>query len=560
MGIFINLMISKSVTKEEWENVYEETLQLVKHFPLAERRKIKIHDIDTICLVPTQEREETCGWNNEEVQVGWTAHGDYFTMRTAEMYYLARDLVEEEDYDEEAGDAILGALPVYMSYDWKDERFSHVYNLWDAKTQAEPYHILMLAIAALIEARLGFKAFTYGDITRGQFKRAVEVANQYLETPITMPDRCCMDRLLNRVKKLSLSEEEHLAVFEAFYLGTKDEKMGEYMRQNFSESTIDSYWKNKFKKSTIGTYGFDNLFSEYMLWGFSLQKLCGYVQFQDEKGNMQYEEFVKRVLDAKLHLQTKNCVDVLKIDQEEENPYSIATQFAQIILGGAKNKKVNRYIPLEEIRTILVGELGTRCNVDEIIDEYILKEGEQKINNLKDAGISEEEFDKAVEQDKSEVLYQIMEKKRASMEKQRETYDITDLQKLIYYKKGATMSPELVESVIYFKNFLDSALSEERYKKLMLMDAHYKCSWVVQQNRYILIRDKDWDKVFSDIEQHPESFGRYYSIFRVDMSPLGVSDMCTAFMLNDDLYTYSKEMAEKSEEKDTPLFDGEQKF
>lgn len=39
MGISIDLGISDSVTKHEWEKVYEETLQLVKAFPLAERRK-----------------------------------------------------------------------------------------------------------------------------------------------------------------------------------------------------------------------------------------------------------------------------------------------------------------------------------------------------------------------------------------------------------------------------------------------------------------------------------------------------------------------------------------
>ena len=32
MGIFIHLEVSKSVTEEEWENVYEETLALVKAF------------------------------------------------------------------------------------------------------------------------------------------------------------------------------------------------------------------------------------------------------------------------------------------------------------------------------------------------------------------------------------------------------------------------------------------------------------------------------------------------------------------------------------------------
>ena len=71
MGIFINMIISKSVTREEWEKVYEETLLLVKKFPFAEKRKIKIHDVDTICLVPTEERETTYRWNREKTQIGW---------------------------------------------------------------------------------------------------------------------------------------------------------------------------------------------------------------------------------------------------------------------------------------------------------------------------------------------------------------------------------------------------------------------------------------------------------------------------------------------------------
>lgn len=40
MGIFIYLGISKAVQKQEWEEVYEETLQLVQAFPLAEKRSV----------------------------------------------------------------------------------------------------------------------------------------------------------------------------------------------------------------------------------------------------------------------------------------------------------------------------------------------------------------------------------------------------------------------------------------------------------------------------------------------------------------------------------------
>ena len=36
MGIFLNLYVSRFVTKEEWNSVYEESLIFVDEFPLAE--------------------------------------------------------------------------------------------------------------------------------------------------------------------------------------------------------------------------------------------------------------------------------------------------------------------------------------------------------------------------------------------------------------------------------------------------------------------------------------------------------------------------------------------
>jgi hypothetical protein len=341
MGIFIHLCISKSVTRPEWEAVYEETLQLVKNLPFAERRKVDIHGVDTICLVKTEERKFTSSWEDDE-WMGWEADGDLETLKVAEEYFLPRDLIGDDEIEENAGDAMLVAFPAYMDYDWKDERFTHVYELWGDKTQGEPYHIFLLAVACLIEARLGTKAFVYGDITRGQCKKAVEIANEFLDSKIEMPDRCYADRLMKRVDALELPESEKLDVFETFYLGTKDAAFGETLRQYFSKEYLNIYWKNRFENSKIGTTGFNEEAGEYLLWGFEIDKLCEFVNFKDDDGNMHYEEFVIRIMDAKLHLKDKNCADPLKIDQEEEHPYSIWTLFAQFGFAGAKNKKVDR--------------------------------------------------------------------------------------------------------------------------------------------------------------------------------------------------------------------------
>lgn len=416
MGIFIRLSISKSVTKEEWKKVYEETLQLIKNFPFAERRKIKIHDIDTICLIRTEEQEDRDEWNPNKTKIGWNTIGDYDNMHVAENYYLPRDIVEDNKVEPDAGDAMLQAISVYINFDLEDERFHHTYNIWGNKTQGEPYHIYLLAVAALIEARLGTKAFTYGDITRGQFKKAVEIANKYLNEPIDIPDRCDMERLLMRIKKLPLSPVDQLTVFETFFLGTQDVGVGAYVRQMFDDDVIDEYWKHKFKNQRIGTLGFNDTIHNYLLCGFDLGKLCGYINYEDENGNLQYEKFVIRIMDAKLHIKDKNCDDPLKIDQEDEHTYGVSTFLAQFVYAGANNKKVDRYIPIEDIKAALINALGGKCNVEDIIDNYIEEENKQKNIDI-NSDLSDEEIEKAILQDPAEIFSRIMDMKYEQLQK-----------------------------------------------------------------------------------------------------------------------------------------------
>lgn len=100
---------------------------------------------------------------------------DYDTLKGAEEYSLPRDLVGDREVDPKAGDAMMSVLPEYTDYGRDHGRSCHIYSLWDAKTQGEPYHMYLLAIACLIEDRLGDKAFVHGDITLGQCRKAVDL-------------------------------------------------------------------------------------------------------------------------------------------------------------------------------------------------------------------------------------------------------------------------------------------------------------------------------------------------------------------------------------------------
>lgn len=544
MGIFIHLGISRAVQKKEWEKVYEETLQLVDAFPLAERRKVKCRGVDTICLVPTKERKYNYGWNNEKTRVGWCAVGDYETMHTAEEYFLSRDMIQEKDYEPDAGDALLGLLPGYLHYDEEDSRFGHIYEIWGGKTQGEPYHIYLLAIACLIESRLGNKAFVYGDITRAQCERAVELANMHLSEPINIPARCEMDCLWKRVSELPFSEKEQFEIFERFFLGTKNSEFGQYIRTVYSEKVCDEYWEKQFKNAVIGTWEFTDKIKKYLLWGFSLEKLCEFVNYNDKDNIPQYDNFVKGIMDTKLHLKEKNCEDILEIDQNEEQPYSIYTLFAQFAFAGAKNRKVDRYIPIEEIRITLKKGLAGKCDVDMIIDEYLAKEAEvQAVKESKNKK-SEQKTEVYCEQDASELFRETMDIQRELLMNEQTKYDISDYEDFIYYERGDTVHPRLVDALQKSFSFYNNLTAEKYYMELMGKPAMERCEWLIQKNRSILIRDKDWDKIFSDIEENEEAFARYYPMVRVRLDSENLVYLIQAIVLNDEMYRFCREMSD----------------
>ncbi len=541
MGIFIHMCISKAVTKQEWEAVYEETLWLVEAFPLAERRMVNCKGIETMCLTPTVERDVEMGiWSNKRIRRGWMADGDYETMHEAEDYCLWRDMVGDEVISD-AGDALWGLIPwtLDIGKGREDPRSKRIFKIWGGKTQGEPYHMYLLAIACLIEDRLGERALVYGDITRGQCKKAVELANRYLEKPIEIPDRCDLARFKERVLRLDISARDQLRVFEEFYLGTKDAEFGEYMRTAYSTEALDEYWRYEFGESYSNGRVAEKTMN-YLLWGFSLNKLCKLINFNDKEKLSHYDDFVKIIMDTKLHIKEKNCGDILKIDQEESTPYSIYTLFAQIMFRGAENKKVDRYIPIEEIKRDLAEGLEDKCDVEAIIEEYLQKERQEQAIRISGETTSED-LKEFCEQDASETFSQLMERNRQSIIEERQKYDVTEFEHFLYYECGNTISPGLLNSLKKSFEFYSSLTKEDWYKELMMQSPNKRCGWLVEQNRSIMIRDCDWNKIFADIETNEDSFSRYYPMVRVVLNSTNMIDLIKAIVLNDALYAYCKD-------------------
>lgn len=56
--------------------------------------------------------------------------------------------------------------------------------------------------------------------------------------------------------------------------------------------------------------------------------------------------------------------------------------------------------------------------------------------------------------------------------------------------------------------FYSRLTEEECYRELLKQPAKQRCKWLADHNEFILIRDKDWNKIFTDIEEHDDAFAR----------------------------------------------------
>jgi len=232
---------------------------------------------------------------------------------------------------------------------------------------------------------------------------------------------------------------------------------------------------------------------------------------------------------------------VLSIDQDNEEPYGIGTLFAQFFLGGVRNKRIDRYIPLEEITSALTRAIGDHCPVNRLIEEYVQQEsaqGEAKLTG----DVSNVDIDKALEQDPSYVLNKTIQAKEKAYQKLYDEYDMVRQEDLPYYEAGDTMNPALMDAVVKSFAFYRSLLAEDMYGELMAETPEERCQWLASMNQTLLLRDRDWEKIYDDIKDYPESFARYYPMVLVEANSEELRDMLRAFATNDALYSYLLEL------------------
>lgn len=524
MGIHIGIMVSTHVTPEKWQAVYEEALELAKSLNLAEYREKEIHGHVVRCLVPTEETE----WNGKK---GFWAVADYNFRDSGEGFFFHKQLRQPED-DEPVDILALRASQIDMIRTNIPEK--NYQKLWGDKTQGHTYHIALLAIGCLVEDRLGDDALVHSDINAGQCRRAVALANKYYEKPIHVPCQCDIDPWFERIGRLTIEGTDKVRIAVKMFIGRKDAAFGDRLRSVFPHDLFRQYWQEEMAEYSMKSNGFAWWLKEYLSMGFDVGELCEIVNFTDDEGNDLHEQFIGMLMDSKLHWKEKDCSDWMVHDPEDPALESIESIMIRAFAGGCRNRKVDRYIPIEELKQILRDKLGAECDTDALVDAYLQQEEE-----LEKADETERR-----EKDKSRELNRIMNSAHDDMEKLYEEYDIPLEHMLPFYEPGNTIAPKTVRLLQKAMTFGDTLLESEQYKELAVASVMQRGTWLVSASGHFYgdLRDSDWEHIFSNLEKDPDSFARYYPLFCIELGNWSVRNAVTALVVNDDLYAYVRSL------------------
>ena len=194
-----SVSISRTITQDEWEKVYEETLSLACDLDLCSVEDIDFHGFTAKCFArPKEIKENYFG----PVQY-WKADGLYSERVGVAPVKFFRKL-DDGECGQPKGSAFLG-------YAYDDESLS--FSILGHQLEVPHYISSILALAFLIEARLPDKAFVYGDFDYPLAVEAVEKINKHLKNKIGLPIICRPEALMALIKETDCSEKEKHELF-----------------------------------------------------------------------------------------------------------------------------------------------------------------------------------------------------------------------------------------------------------------------------------------------------------------------------------------------------------
>ncbi|MCX4246473.1 hypothetical protein [Paraliomyxa miuraensis] len=266
MGITISVVVDPScISRTAWSQVYEETLTLLGQWPDPPLRPAyrEVAGVELVAYSRAVAEPDA-----------WHVCGDANSRLFAESIELPRELGVDQPR-EPPGELLLRVLE-----SWRPPGDGEALEwLLHRKTQGKPFHLLVLAVAMLIEHRLPHAAFAMGDFSRQEARQAQTHLRTILGEEISLPLAARPKALADRLQPHFAGEALGDAVDELVCRGPLagllislfDGSLGSYERQEIERavactdvSSLDELTRNGFEfligqaKAVFGEWSSDD--------------------------------------------------------------------------------------------------------------------------------------------------------------------------------------------------------------------------------------------------------------------------------------------------------------
>ncbi|AIF45088.1 hypothetical protein [Virgibacillus sp. SK37] len=359
MGIYIGLdIIPNYIDQDDWENVFEETLQLIRAYPFATLITENMGDYQRIVLDRT---EEQCVNRFSGKEMYWKLNGDLESKETGESFTLLSNLAR---YKGLKGERLKEDILQY----YVEDKGNGAREVFYSKTQGKDYHTYLLAIASLIESRFPKYACVYGDITKEQAQKAVNWANSILDKPIDLPVRVNPTRLLERLEVISIEEKRLEALYD-LSIGANDGVDG-LVAKHFNINAVRNYFAKELQDfNSAAQLGAELIIIRCLNARVPLEILTDICCFDSEGPRFNSTDFAKGICSSWVFIETeiRGYMDALK--KVPDSPETVEAQFGNIFLDmGYMGRRTRRYIPKAKVLKVLKEKFHDFEEIEETIN------------------------------------------------------------------------------------------------------------------------------------------------------------------------------------------------
>ncbi len=546
MGVFLNFILApQRIAPARWEETYQEALQIVNGCDLMDRVITQRSGTRFVFARKTAERDLSG-------RLGFQVCGSMTSGSDMEGFRLFRDLERCSDADQDNGADILFAGRYLEDPDIPNP--SYIRELWGNKTQGKPGHIPLLAIACLFADRFPEAVKIGGDITAGQCRAAVRLANRYLDRPIQPPIVCRAEALAARLRDTGIPEGKQVKAFFDLYLGTLTPEVKASLTKVFSSDALYRHFRDRLARCGPDDRVFKTALRDHLLLGLDLSDLFRMLT-SDEAGNrLSLERVLGKLFSCKVHvpLEEKNCVDPLRgldtaVDGDEEDPHEIGAMMGRTFFAMAFgcNHNLPVYVPLDAIREACRPlDADADAMIDRLLAEPVLDERQEK----------------AYGNGKDSLLNQLRSMAKQDMAKrlERQAHDVCEPKDLYLYQPGHTIEPSLAGALLELMRRVQGFDLEEDYQRFLALDRAGREAALISQCVYLLIHEAVWEHIFAHI-MDDSYIRRYFSLLNVDCSKCSIHDLMEPLMsspaLIDELWERAAAEPAREQSPEKPLRD-----